>query len=214
MIMVIVDDYDHDYGAILHRHNLFCFARHIVQRWWQMWRELSLWRNAATDLPPDWHNCDIIVCYFLFRRMYIFKPFLLPGHLEGHCFLRYSWIDCKLNYFQWSDGQNQRSNCFKGGVGELRLASSEIKKPPEPSIFWRLNAQLLLSWVASEFVSSHCLASRKTAMRLTGLMHWEWVRCTAMHHLRQMSEMIILLFVICNWGQGFVKETIPQTLFF
>ena len=101
------------------------------------------------------------------------------------------------------------------GVGELRLASSEIKKPPEPSIFWRLNAQLLLSWIASEFVSSHCSASRKIAMRLTGLMHWEWVRCTVMHHLRQMSEMIILLFVICKWEHNFVRGSISskQTLF-
>ena len=144
MIMVIVDDYDHDYGAILHRHNLFCFARHIVQRWWQMWRELSLWRNAATDLPPDWHNCDIIVCYFLFPRMYIFKPFLLPGELEGHCSLRFSWIDCKINYFQWFDGQNQRSNCFKGGLASCAWLHQRLRNLQSPqfsgdwtlSFFW------------------------------------------------------------------------------
>ena len=37
--------------------------------------------------------------------------------------------------------------------GGWRAASSEVKKPPEPSIFLRLKAQFLLSLVASEFVS-------------------------------------------------------------
>ena len=152
MIMVIVDDYDHDYGAILHRHNLFCFARHIVQRWWQMWRELSLWRNAATDLPPDWHNCDIIVCYFLFPRMYIFKPFLLPGELEGHCSLRFSWIDCKINYFQWFDGQNQRSNCFKGGLASCAWLHQRLRNLQCPQFSWDWTLSFF-SLVASEFVS-------------------------------------------------------------
>ena len=32
-IMVMIIDHLDDYGAILHRDNLFCFARHIVQRW-------------------------------------------------------------------------------------------------------------------------------------------------------------------------------------
>ena len=130
---------------------------------------LLLYVTDCPVLPCDrsdmsWHS-DVTLR--LISSKFMWKT---PGYIE--C----SGKSVKTCLFQkirnnWWAGEAERGTWRREILRNLFKALNLPKIDCSPSLARRM------SWVASQFVSSHCTKSRQIAMRLTSLMHWgagEW----------------------------------------